>query len=58
MKMILTCLIVLCILLTSCVAAPLALPVEPNAGSWQTWVVTDIAAVRPLAPPRSGRHPG
>jgi membrane-associated phospholipid phosphatase len=25
--------------------------VEPEAGSWQTWVVTDVAAIRPPAPP-------
>lgn len=43
--------IVLYTLLTGCVPAPAAPPVEPNAGSWQTWVVTDVAAVRPAAPP-------
>jgi membrane-associated phospholipid phosphatase len=26
-------------------------PVEPTAGSWPTWVVTDVAAMRPPAPP-------
>lgn len=44
-------LIVFCCLLNGCIAMPAAAPIEPNAGSWQTWVVTDIAAVRPPAPP-------
>ncbi len=26
-------------------------PVEPTAGTWQTWVVPDVAAIRPAAPP-------
>lgn len=51
MKLIPRCFIVLCLLLTGCVPVPAAPPVEPNAGSWQTWVVTDVAAVRPAAPP-------
>ena len=25
-------------------------PLEPDAGSWQTWVATDVAVVRPAAP--------
>jgi membrane-associated phospholipid phosphatase len=58
MKKVLSSLFVLCLLLASCVlppppmAAPVAAPqVEPDAGSWQTWVVTDVTAVRPPAPP-------
>ena len=61
MKKSLGSLIVLCLLLAGCVAPPppVAAPatttapmsVEPNAGSWQTWVVTDVAALRPSAPP-------
>lgn len=26
-------------------------PVEPTAGTWQTWLVTDVPALRPAAPP-------
>ena len=62
MKKILSSLFVLCLLLAGCVpppppvAAPAAaaaapMSVEPDAGSWQTWVVTDVAAARPVAPP-------
>ena len=51
MKLIPRCFIVLCLLLAGCIPAPIAPPVEPNAGQWQTWVVTDVAAVRPAAPP-------
>ncbi|RIK30881.1 MAG: PA-phosphatase [Chloroflexi bacterium] len=51
MKMISRGFIVLCILLAGCVPAPANPPVEPNASSWPTWVVTDVAAVRPAAPP-------
>ena len=43
--------LVLSILLGGCTSVPSAPPVEPHAGSWQTWVVTDVAAVRPPAPP-------
>ena len=52
MKMIERCLMVLLVLmLTGCMAVPAAPPVEPNAGNWQTWVVTDLAAVLPSPPP-------
>lgn len=51
MKLIPRCLIVFCILLAGCTPIAAALPVEPNAGRWQTWVVTDVASVRPTAPP-------
>lgn len=51
MKLIPRCFIVLCLLLTGCIPAPSAPPMEPNAGQWQTWVVIDVAAVRPAAPP-------
>jgi membrane-associated phospholipid phosphatase len=51
MKMLVSCFILLSILLTGCVPAPTAPPVEPNAGSWPTWVVSDPAAVYPAAPP-------
>ncbi len=26
-------------------------PVEPTAGTWQTWIVPSVAAIRPAAPP-------
>ena len=54
MKLISRSFIAFCLLLAGCMpiqpgsATP---PVEPNAGSWQTWVVSDVAAVRPPAPP-------
>ena len=52
MKLIPRYFIVLCIVLAGCVPMqPAPAPVEPDAGSWQTWVVTDVAAVRPAAPP-------
>ncbi len=50
MKTIMSVLVILLIFVAGCVPAPAA-PVEPNAGSWQTWVVTDVAALRPPAPP-------
>ena len=40
----------LCILLTGCIPVLTAPPLEPDAGSWQTWVATDVAVVRPAAP--------
>ena len=62
MKKILSSLFVLCLLLAACVPPPppVAAPadataapmsVEADAGNWQTWVVTDVAALRPAAPP-------
>ena len=51
MKLIPRCFIVLSIVLAGCLPAPTAPPVEPDAGSWQTWVVTDVTTVRPAAPP-------
>lgn len=51
MKLIPRCFVVFCILLAGCIPVPTAPPVEPNAGRWQTWVVTDVAAVRPPSPP-------
>lgn len=51
MKLIPRYLIVCCILLAGCISPPAAPPIEPNAGNWQTWVVTDVAAVLPSAPP-------
>lgn len=54
MKLIPRYFIVFWFILAGCVPiqpAPTAPPVEPDAGSWQTWVVTDVAAVRPAAPP-------
>lgn len=50
MRVILAGLLVLSLLLAGCTAAP-ALPVEPEAGSWQTWVVNDVSTLRPPAPP-------
>lgn len=43
--------ILLAIVLAGCIPTPTTPPVEPQAGSWPTWVVTDIAAIRPAAPP-------
>ena len=43
--------VVLSVLLAGCAAVPTEAPVEPNAGSWQTWVVPDVAAMRPESPP-------
>lgn len=51
MKLIPRCLIVFCILLTGCIPIASTPPIEPDAGRWPTWVVTDVAAVRPPAPP-------
>ena len=51
MKTILCSFLVLGMLLAGCTAAPVAQPVEPAAGSWETWVVSDVAEVRPAAPP-------
>lgn len=38
-------------MLSSCITPPVMSPIEPEAGSWQTWVVSDIAALLPPAPP-------
>jgi hypothetical protein len=38
-------------LLAGCTAGPVAQPVEPAAGSWETWVVSDVSAVSPEEPP-------
>jgi membrane-associated phospholipid phosphatase len=38
-------------LLAGCTAVPTAPQVEPEAGSWQTWVVADVSTLRPVAPP-------
>ena len=43
--------VVLSIVLAGCAAVPAAAPVEPGASNWQTWVVSDVAAVRPAPPP-------
>lgn len=51
MKLIPRCFLVFCLLLAGCIPAPATPPIEPDAGSWQTWVVTDVAAVRPPSPP-------
>lgn len=51
MSLIARLVLVLSILLGGCTSVPGAPPVEPHAGSWQTWVVADIAAARPSAPP-------
>jgi hypothetical protein len=39
------------LLLTGCLAPAGSPPVEPTAGQWQPWVVTDLASVRPPVPP-------
>jgi membrane-associated phospholipid phosphatase len=46
-----TLLLVVALLLTGCIMPAGSPPVEPEAGHWQTWVVRDVATVRPLAPP-------
>lgn len=47
-----TIIVLIMALLSACIALPATEPpVEPDAGSWQTWVVSDVAAVRPAAPP-------
>lgn len=51
MKTISIYLLVFCILLAGCVPMPAEPPVEPDAGSWSTWVVSDVTTVRPSAPP-------
>lgn len=51
MKIVLRCWIVLTVLFGGCAATPAARPVEPGAGLWQPWVVADVAAVLPAAPP-------
>jgi len=42
---------VVALLLTGCVMPTSSPPVEPQAGQWQTWVVSDITTVRSPAPP-------
>jgi membrane-associated phospholipid phosphatase len=37
--------------LAGCIVPAASTPVEPEAGRWQTWVVTDVTTVRPPAPP-------
>ncbi len=44
-------LIVLTIFLSGCMPIPTTPPIEPDAGSWPTWVVTDVAALLPAPPP-------
>lgn len=39
------------LLLTGCISPPSGAQVEPQAGQWQTWVVSDVATLRPSAPP-------
>ena len=51
MKLLARYFILLSIVLAGCVPLPTTPPVEPSAGSWPTWVVTEVTAVRPAAPP-------
>lgn len=51
MKLLTRYVILLAIVLTGCVPMPTAPPAEPSVGNWPTWVVTDVAAMRPAAPP-------
>jgi hypothetical protein len=44
-------LIVAALSLTGCMAPAGSPPVEPEAGHWQTWVLTSTDEVRPPAPP-------
>ncbi len=44
-------LMVVALLLTGCIMPADSAPVEPDAGKWQTWVVTDLVEMRPPAPP-------
>jgi membrane-associated phospholipid phosphatase len=53
MKLVSRCFFLVVLLLAACMPAPASPPVEPGAGSWPTWVVTDVAALRPAAPPDS-----
>lgn len=46
-----TPLILVVLLLAGCIAPVRNSMIEPQAGQWQTWVVTDVATVRPPAPP-------
>jgi len=46
-----TALLVVALLLTGCIAPVSSQPVEPEAGQWPTWVVTDVGSVRLPAPP-------
>jgi len=39
------------LLLAGCLVPTSSPPVESNAGHWQSWIVTDPAALRPPAPP-------
>lgn len=47
----LTTLLIGSLLLAGCVVPASSPPIEPQAGQWQTWVVSDVATVRPPAPP-------
>lgn len=52
MRMLVHFLALLCALfLAGCAAVPARSPMEPDAGAWPTWVVADVSAVRPAAPP-------
>lgn len=46
-----TPLMVTALLLVGCLAPAGGAPIEPQAGQWQTWVVTDVTSVHPPAPP-------
>jgi membrane-associated phospholipid phosphatase len=46
-----TPLIVVALLLAGCLAPASGAPVEPQAGQWQTWVLTASDEVQPPAPP-------
>lgn len=46
-----TILMLATMVLTGCIAPVANAPVEPEAGQWQTWVVSDVATIRPPAPP-------
>jgi membrane-associated phospholipid phosphatase len=51
MKVLVRYFLLMSILFAGCVPTPTAPPVEPNAGSWPTWVVSDPSALYPTAPP-------
>lgn len=47
----LTGILIWVLLLTGCMMPASSPPIEPEAGRWQTWVATDVATLRPPAPP-------
>lgn len=42
---------ILVLFLGGCIAPQSVAMVEPDAGGWQTWVLSDVEAIRPAPPP-------